>query len=142
MFRGQVRLALQSQFIPTNRGSLFLTRCRPVDIATKEREIAARLELTKDRVPQHSMSRTNSRQATERGPTHPTKASSTSPTVAPAPGSSAALTAATVRPLFSFANAAGAKATGVGRSDDEKASKEDTTSAVDNVTDQVLETSG
>lgn len=119
-----------------------MTRCRPVDISTKEREITARLELTKDRAPQHSMSRTNSRQATERGPTHPTKASSTSPTAAPAPGSSATLTTATVRPSFSFANAAGAKATGVERSEDEKATKEDTTSSVDNLTDQVLEMSG
>ena len=112
---------------------IILTRRRPVDISVKEREITARLEHTKDRGPQDSMSRTNSRQATER-PTHPTKVSSTSPSAATPPASSAALAASTVRPAFSFA-----KAAAVGRSDDEKATKEDTTSAVDNVTDQVLE---
>lgn len=114
-----------------------MTRCRPVDISTKEREITSRLELTKDRASQHSMSRTNSRQATERGPTHPTKTSSTAPT----PESSAALTASTVRPSLSFANAAGAKTTIVGRTDDQKAIKEEAPSAADDVTDQVLEMS-
>ena len=116
---------------------IILTRCRPVDISTKEREITARLELTKDRAPQHSMSRTNSRQATERGPTHSTKTSS----IAPTPESSAALASSTVRPTLSFANAAGAKTTIVGRTDDQKAIKEDTTSTADDVIDQVLEMS-
>lgn len=115
--------------------NIILICCRPVDISTKEREVSARLELAKDRVPQQSMSRTNSRQATERGPSHPIKTTATPPSTAPASGSSVA---STVRPSFSFANAAGAKATGT--TDDQKAT-EDTTSAVHDVTDQEVETS-
>jgi len=65
---------------------------KPVDNTAKEREISTRLELSKDRAPQHSMSRTSSRQATERGPAHSNKASSTSPSTA----------SATIRPSFSF----------------------------------------
>ncbi|KAH0833155.1 hypothetical protein J3R83DRAFT_12181 [Lanmaoa asiatica] len=114
---------------------------KPVDISTKEREVTARLELTRDRVPQHSVSRTNSRQAVERGPTHPTKASSIPNSTAPTPGSSAALATSTVRPSFSFANAAGAKTTAVGRTDDQNVTKEDTTPGVDSTTDQVVEMS-
>ncbi|KAF8558090.1 hypothetical protein OG21DRAFT_1481632 [Imleria badia] len=114
---------------------------KPVDIFTKEREITARLELTKDRVPQHSMSRTNSRQAIERGPTYPTKAPSTSPSTAPVPtpAPSTAPAASTVRPSLSFANAASVKTTAVGRTDDQKAAKEEATSAADDDADQGLE---
>ncbi|KAN0093105.1 hypothetical protein V8E55_003889 [Tylopilus felleus] len=112
---------------------------KPVDVSSKEREVAARLEISKDRTTQHSLSRTNSRQATERGPAHATKASSTSPSNTPASGPSAALTSSTVRPLFSFANAAGAKATAIESTDDQKATKD--SSAVDNVTDQEVEIS-
>lgn len=107
--------------------------CRPVDISTKDREISARLELAKERAPQHSMSRTNSRQPTERGPSQ-----QTSPSTAPASGPAPSLTTSTVRPSVSFANAAGAKTTVEGM-DDQKATKEDTTSAVHDVADQEMD---
>ncbi|KAG6369391.1 hypothetical protein JVT61DRAFT_14923 [Boletus reticuloceps] len=114
---------------------------KPVDISTKEREITARMELAKDRAPQLPMSRTNSRQATERGSTHLTKASPTSTPTVSAPGPSASFAPSTIRPSFSFANAAGGKTTAVGKIDDQEAMKEDTLSAVDNVTNEVLEMS-
>ncbi|KAG9315124.1 hypothetical protein JVU11DRAFT_4247 [Chiua virens] len=107
---------------------------KPVDISVKEREITARLEFAKP--PQQSMSRTNSRQATERGPTHPTKASPTSPSATSTSGTSAAVINSVVRPSFSFANAASTKTTIVRRTDDEKA-MEDTTSVVQDATDEV-----
>lgn len=71
---------------------------------------------------------------------HPPKVSPTSPTVTLGPASSAALAASTVRPSFSFANAASAKTAAVGRSDDQKATKEEATSVGDDAANQ--ETSG
>lgn len=109
---------------------VILTCCRPIDNSAKEREIAARLDLAKDRAPQHSMSRTNSRQATERGPTPSNKASSTSPSTV----------SATVRPLFSFANAVGKKPTAAETEDDLKAGEYGTIAA-DNATEQVVDLS-
>lgn len=63
--------------------------------------------MTKERLPQHSMSRSSSRQATER----PGGATRTPPQALSSPTSShpSVSTSANVRPLFSFANAAGAK---------------------------------
>jgi hypothetical protein len=93
---------------------------RPVDVSTREREVAERLdkerEATKDRL---SMSRTNSRQASERTsintgtppPTSATGSQSTgSPTVANAqPKPSSVTLAPNVRPSLSFANVAANK---------------------------------
>ena len=89
------------------------------------------------------MSRTSSRQATERGPTKAlSTAASTAASTAPASGSSVGLATSTVRPSLSFANAAGAKTTAVGRTDDdEQATKEDTASVVGDVTELVVEMS-
>lgn len=110
-----------------------MTPCRPVDVSSKEREITVRLELSKDKGPQHSMSRTNSRQATERGPTRLPKTQAASPTTT-TPGPSVTLASSTVRPSISFANAASAKTTPDGTMDNQETIKEDTTSAVDNDT--------
>lgn len=84
---------------------------KPVDVSSKEREVVARLEkereAIKERVPQHSMSRTSSRQATERsGATRTTPPQAvSSPTTSHSPIS----TSSNVRPSFSFANAASKK---------------------------------
>ncbi|KAI6129923.1 hypothetical protein EV401DRAFT_721058 [Pisolithus croceorrhizus] len=83
---------------------------KPVDVSSKERDIAARLEkereAIKDRVPQHSMSRTSSRQATERpAATRTPPQAASSPTMSHSPISASS----NVRPSFSFANAASAK---------------------------------
>ncbi|KAI6025032.1 hypothetical protein BKA83DRAFT_4255799 [Pisolithus microcarpus] len=83
---------------------------KPVDVSSKERDIAVRLEkereAIKDRVPQHSMSRTSSRQATERPATTRTPPQAVgSPTMPHSPIS----VSSNVRPSFSFANAASAK---------------------------------
>lgn len=83
---------------------------KPVDVSSKERDIAVRLEkereAIKDRVPQYSMSRTSSRQATERPATTRTPPQAVgSPTMPHSPIS----VSSNVRPSFSFANAASAK---------------------------------
>ncbi|KAI6125140.1 hypothetical protein EDD16DRAFT_1560270 [Pisolithus croceorrhizus] len=83
---------------------------KPVDVSSKERDIAVRLEkereAIKDRIPQHSMSRTSSRQATERpAATRTPPQAVSSPTMSHSPVSASS----NVRPSFSFANAAGAK---------------------------------
>ncbi|KAG6817184.1 hypothetical protein H0H87_011886 [Tephrocybe sp. NHM501043] len=109
---------------------------RPVDVASKEKEVTERLEkekeLLKERLP---MSRTNSRQASERTPltsTHtiPTSAAgsavgSASPKIAPKS------LAPSVRPTLSFANAAAAKK--------EAAVKEDKSDEVEKVAEKVAE---
>ncbi|KAI5988890.1 hypothetical protein EDC04DRAFT_3128313 [Pisolithus marmoratus] len=83
---------------------------KPVDVSSKEREIAVRLdrerEAIKERVPQHSMSRTSSRQATERS-----AATRTPPQAVGSPNTSHSpiSISSNVRPSFSFANAASAK---------------------------------
>ncbi|KAF9223582.1 hypothetical protein BS17DRAFT_780855 [Gyrodon lividus] len=118
---------------------------KPVDVSSKEREVTARLEkerdIAKDRSPQHSMSRTSSRQATERGPAHATRtAPSTNPADPSASASDSPTTpaiSANVRPSFSFANAAGAKPASA-KSDDQQESKADST--VDSIVDQVVNT--
>jgi translation initiation factor 4B len=110
---------------------------KPVDVSSKEREITARIEkdrdIIKDRGPQHSMSRTSSRQANERGPAHTARA----PSVSGSPITP--VTSAGVRPSFSFANAASTKLADA-RNDDEKESKGES-DAVDIVADQVAEIS-
>ncbi|EGN99014.1 hypothetical protein SERLA73DRAFT_181797 [Serpula lacrymans var. lacrymans S7.3] len=89
---------------------------KPVDVSSKEKEVTDRIEkerdTVKDRLP-HPMSRTNSRQATERfsgtrARTPPVPHAIVTP---PIPGSPKPLNsaAATVRPSISFANAASAK---------------------------------
>ncbi|KIJ12009.1 hypothetical protein PAXINDRAFT_54322, partial [Paxillus involutus ATCC 200175] len=98
---------------------------KPVDVSSKEREVTSRLEkereIPKDRGPQHSMSRTSSRQATERGPAHATRAPpSTNPSTSSSPTSPTP--SANIRPSFSFANAAGGKS-GAAKGDDQKESK-------------------
>ncbi|KAG6333328.1 hypothetical protein ID866_5761 [Astraeus odoratus] len=84
---------------------------KPVDVSSKEREITTRLEKEreafKERVPQHSMSRTSSKQATERhGGTNRTP-----PQVLSSPIQThlSISTSANVRPSVSFASAASAK---------------------------------
>ncbi|KAG5723855.1 putative RNA-binding protein sce3 [Termitomyces sp. T112] len=88
---------------------------RPVDVANKDKEITERLEKERETVKERvSMSRTNSRQASERVPL-----TSTPPSAgANAPAGSANMAspktaprslAPTVRPTLSFANAAAAK---------------------------------
>ncbi|OAX41471.1 RNA-binding domain-containing protein [Rhizopogon vinicolor AM-OR11-026] len=113
---------------------------RPVDVSTREREIATRVEkdreALKDRVP-HPMSRNSSRQATERTSGNVTR--SPPPQVAPTPGSprishATPATSSNVRPSFSFAHAASTKKDVPNTSAEEK---ED--SPVDQITEQAAE---
>ncbi|KZP27393.1 RNA-binding domain-containing protein, partial [Athelia psychrophila] len=84
---------------------------RPVDVSTREKEVAERLEkdreTTKDRLASHTMSRTNSRTASLRTGTPPPSATKTPPT--PASPKLPHAVASTVRPAVSFASAAAAK---------------------------------
>ncbi|KAG6910096.1 hypothetical protein DXG01_013148 [Tephrocybe rancida] len=96
---------------PSTRASPF-GAARPVDVASKEKEVTERLEkereVVKDRI---TISRTNSRQASERSPltgsagvsAAGSSVGSASPKIAPRS------LAPTVRPTLSFANAAAAK---------------------------------
>ncbi|EIW84187.1 hypothetical protein CONPUDRAFT_163376 [Coniophora puteana RWD-64-598 SS2] len=118
---------------------------KPVDVSGKEKEVAERIE--KERAP-HAMSRTDSRQGTDRPPHSMSRtgsrqasdrppASTTPATAPPASGSGnkAQAATATIRPSFSFANAAAAK-----RAAEESAAKE-SRDAADNVADRVAEVS-
>ncbi|KAF7978852.1 hypothetical protein HWV62_44667 [Athelia sp. TMB] len=84
---------------------------RPVDVSTREKEVAERLEkdreTAKDRLASHPISRTNSRNASLRTRTPPPAAAKTPPTPASPKLPNAA--ASTVRPAVSFASAASAK---------------------------------
>jgi translation initiation factor 4B len=87
---------------------------RPVDVSSREREVAERLEkdreITKDRLASHSMSRTSSRTASLRTRTPPPATSITNTPPTPnSPKLPSLLTSATVRPAVSFASAASAK---------------------------------
>jgi len=121
-----------AQSNPATRPSPF-GAARPVDVTAREKAIAERLdkdrEATKDRVGQHSMSRSNSRQGAPRTP--PVGRSGDislppSPRVSHDP-------AASIRPTFSFAAAAG----GSGKTVDEP--KEDEDPKVNDVTEQLGE---
>lgn len=89
---------------------------RPVDVANKDKEITERLEkereTVKDRI---SMSRTNSRQASERTPLTGTRtppsasANNAGSANMASPKTALRSLAPTVRPTLSFANAAAAK---------------------------------
>ncbi|PCH42616.1 hypothetical protein WOLCODRAFT_137991 [Wolfiporia cocos MD-104 SS10] len=82
---------------------------RPVDVTAKEKAVEERLEKEKERM--HTMSRTGSQAASQRGQPRPapsaSAASPTSPTAESA-GSKSPLVSANVRPSFSFASAAAA----------------------------------
>jgi translation initiation factor 4B len=84
---------------------------RPVDVTAREKVISERLdkerEATKERTGQHPMSRSNSRQGADRGnaPRSPPFAQPTD-SLPPSPRSTQG-PAASVRPTFSFAAAAG-----------------------------------
>ncbi|KAH7912305.1 hypothetical protein BJ138DRAFT_1148629 [Hygrophoropsis aurantiaca] len=100
-----------SPAVPVARANPF-GAARPVDVSSKEKEVTARIEkereAVKERIP-HSMSRTNSRQASERVPGNRTRTpppQATSPSTPNSPRLSNPLPAANVRPSFSFANAA------------------------------------
>ncbi|KAJ6612237.1 hypothetical protein B0H10DRAFT_2052776 [Mycena sp. CBHHK59/15] len=89
---------------------------KPVDVTTREKEVAERVEKDREATKEKlSMSRTNSRTATERTPFNRTRTppptsvpqSPTSPK--PAPKTMAPSTAPTVRPTLSFASAAAKK---------------------------------
>jgi hypothetical protein len=94
--------------------------CRPVDVSTREKEVAERLdkerEAAKDRL---SMSRTNSRQASERVPISnktppPTSATGSQTTGSPKVTNSqlkapSVILTPNVRPTLSFANVAANK---------------------------------
>ncbi|KAG6853963.1 hypothetical protein C0991_012109 [Blastosporella zonata] len=113
---------------------------RPVDVTGKEQEVTERLEkerdFTKERI---TMSRTNSRQASERAPLTGTGTPPTSAGVSAAGSSIASASpkiapkslAPSVRPTLSFANAAAAKK--------EAAAKEERSDEVEQVTEKVAE---
>jgi translation initiation factor 4B len=104
-----------------------------VDVTAREKVIAERLdkerEVTKDRVGQHSMSRSNSRQGAPRTPPYGRSGDVSlppSPRVSHDP-------AANIRPTFSFAAAAG----GGGKRVEE--TKEDEEPKVNDITEQLGE---
>ena len=83
--------------------------CRPVDVSAKEKAVAERLdkerEVTKERLAhQQPMSRTSSRAGSDRTGTPKIPQSNSVP---PSPRATSAV--ASIRPAFSFADAAGAK---------------------------------
>jgi translation initiation factor 4B len=86
---------------------------RPVDVSSREREVADRLEkdreMTKDRLASHPMSRTSSRTASLRTRTPPPAPSITSTPPTPHSPKLPSPISATVRPAVSFASAASAK---------------------------------
>lgn len=89
---------------------------RPVDVSAREKVIADRLdkerEATKERVGQHSMSRSSSRQGTDRGaPRSPPATRSGDLSLPPSPHTVQS-PVASIRSTFSFAAAAGGKRDG------------------------------
>src|ERR1700683_5019371 len=86
---------------------------RPVDVSSREREVAERLdkdrETNKDRLASHPMSRTSSRTASLRTRPPPPAPSITSPPPPPNSPKLPSPISATVRPAVSFASAASAK---------------------------------
>lgn len=104
-----------------------------MDVTAREKAIAERLdkdrEATKDRVGQHSMSRSNSRQGVPRTPPFGRSGDLSLP---PSPRVSHDA-AASIRPTFSFAAAAG----GVKIADESK--EEDETPKVSDITEQLGE---
>ncbi len=90
---------------------------RPVDVSAREKVIADRLdkerEVTKERVVQHPMSRSNSRQGVDRSgaPRSPPVARSGDLSLPPSPRSVQS-PVASIRSSFSFAAAAGGKRDG------------------------------
>ncbi|KAH7922502.1 hypothetical protein BV22DRAFT_1037397 [Leucogyrophana mollusca] len=103
-----------SPAVPASRANPF-GAAKPVDVSSKEKEVTARIEkereAVKERAP-HSMSRTSSRQASERVSGIRTRTPPPHAVTPPTPSSPRlpnSLPAANVRPSFSFANAAGAK---------------------------------
>ncbi|EAU85647.1 hypothetical protein CC1G_10919 [Coprinopsis cinerea okayama7 len=97
---------LASQPAATSRPNPF-GGAKPVDVTQREREVEQKLEAQKERIP---ISRTSSRTASER--TAGNRVATPPPSQARAPASPKPIPAAlnsTVRPTFSFANAAAAK---------------------------------
>lgn len=99
-----------SSAVPSSRANPF-GAARPVDVSSREREVAERLEKdresTKDRLTSHPVSRTSSRTASLRTRTPPPATSTTNNP--PTPNSPKLPISATVRPAVSFASAASAK---------------------------------
>nr|ADX07286.1 putative citrate synthase [Flammulina velutipes] len=92
---------------PTTRSNPFGS-AKPVDVTSREQEVAEKLEKEKDRF---SMSRTSSRTGTQRQPisrTNSPPASSPTPS-SPRPSAARPAPVANVRPTLSFANAAAKK---------------------------------
>lgn len=81
---------------------------RPVDVSTREKEVADRLEKDKERLP---MSRTNSRTATERSSRTSTPPANSQNKTPSSPKPSNYVLAPNVRPTLSFANVAANKET-------------------------------
>lgn len=112
-----------AQSNPVNRPSPF-GAAKPVDVSAKEKVIADRLdkerEATKERVGQHSMSRSSSRQGTDRGaPRSPPVARSGDLSLPPSPHAVQS-PVANIRSAFSFAAAAGGKKEGLLEDDETK----------------------
>jgi translation initiation factor 4B len=89
---------------------------RPVDTLAKENAVAERLEKDREQIKErvtHSMSRTSSRTASHRGVERTAEPSSHTPTSPSSPKADspkpAVSNAPSVRPSFSFANAAAGK---------------------------------
>jgi translation initiation factor 4B len=105
-----------AQSNPANRPSPF-GAAKPVDVTAREKVIAERLdkdrEATKERVGEHSMSRTNSRQGADRSvaPRSPPVGRSGDLSLPPSPRATQS-PVASIRSTFSFAAAAGGKRDG------------------------------
>ncbi|KAG6819591.1 hypothetical protein H0H93_010475 [Arthromyces matolae] len=113
---------------------------RPIDVASKDKEISDRLDKERETV-KLPMSRTNSRQPSERAPpagtrTPPTSSGASLPAVTTgtaSPKTAPRSLAPSVRPTLSFANAAAAKKR------DEAAGKDDKQDDVQKITEKVAE---
>lgn len=122
--------------------------CRPVDVSAKEKAVAERLdkerEVTKERLAhQQPMSRTSSRAGSDRTGTPKIPQSNSVP---PSPRATSAV--ASIRPAFSFADAAGAKkaaaaaaaaAASESREEHEESEPKEESSVVKDVTEQLGE---
>ena len=122
--------------------------CRPVDVSAKEKAVAERLdkerEVTKERLAhQQPMSRTSSRAGSDRTGTPKIPQSNSVP---PSPRATSAV--ASIRPAFSFADAAGAKkaaaaaaaaAASESREEHEESEPKEESSMVKDVTEQLGE---
>jgi len=127
---------LTSSTVSSSRTNPF-GAARPVDVSSREREVAERLEKDRElRLTSHPMSRTSSRTASLRTRTPPPATSITSTPPTPNSPKLPSPISATVRPAVSFANvASGRKETSV-----TTAARESTTQK-EKVTEQLSEVS-